>query len=282
MDRFKYILVLYVYPLLILCVLVLGSFKFKETVENDKNPKAVDPMPVELKKFYNPLFIEFKNKSVAGIHVISENKLFVRTHGSLLSKEHTLTIRNSKNVVIGIFALNETRDSGDDFYIDLEKNGINFLNNRIYQLELQGAMGKALFAFVKRIDQIDQPLPEASIHYNVLSISCESEAGNVVDYYGNILSGVPPFNYMWLVYKEPADDKPLYQPVVGTLANSGNIPGITVDRHLGYTVVFAIRDMCGNYTEKRLDVECGNNFHYGNTIFLQTTPTNIKTTPDKN
>lgn len=183
-------------------------------------------------------------------------------------KDFELTIYTWQMKPSAIFTLDKSFGL-NNYNIDLNKSiamdaDINYLcqlkneNGDLYEWYIR-ASGKKL------------PELTVSIIVNPLQLNCKGIDGNLVEFFGLVSDGRPPFTVRWFVMNAAKSDF-LYQPKEELIKESGKTPVIQVDKAPSYYVVFDVTDACGSTGRKMVFMQCDDAKKGVNTLFIEPLP----------
>lgn len=140
-----------------------------------------------------------------------------------------------------------------------------------YHLVLTNEVNKKLKAYFKLLPEPDMPDPIVDIFVNPILLECKKTEGNLVEFYGNIDGGKPPYDINWVVLGEDQNSV-LYQPKNLTIEKAGHTPTLQVDNSPNYYVLLHVKDACGSEGEKVVSIQCKEDSNKANSIFIQPLP----------
>lgn len=162
------------------------------------------------------------------------------------------------------------------FGIDLSKH-FSFHVNDIFSFAMEDDKGEVYRWYARSVEAPKTNL-NAEILVNVKSVQCGQELGNLVEFYGEIAGGSPPYEVNWYVVDE-ARTQFLYQPRTVSVPGSDVTPVLIVDKKPVYMVLMTVIDRCGTFARKMIIMRCEDPGKNASTIFIE--PRDLTTPPTK-
>lgn len=115
--------------------------------------------------------------------------------------------------------------------------------------------------------------PGVEIYVNPIALDCEGVDPFLVEFYGMIEGGKPPFTVNWYVMNKEKDGL-LNQPLEEIIKRPGHTSVIQVDSKPDYYVLLNVLDGCGNEMQRVVHMTCKDALKKINTIFIEKLPSN--------
>jgi hypothetical protein len=182
-------------------------------------------------------------------------------------KDIPLKIYNWKREPVTTLSLDKAYGL-NSFVIDLKSVHDSWELNTIYTCELTDETGRR-YSLPIRLTMPPKPKdPEVNILVNPLNIECNGLSEDVVEFYGEIKGGKAPYTVTWFILNNARTDF-LYQPREQILSAAGKTSVITVDQNPDYYVVLFVKDACGGFQQKVVNLVCEERRKKINTIFAE-------------
>jgi hypothetical protein len=178
-----------------------------------------------------------------------------------------IAVYNWKRERVSTIALEKT--FGENYFtLKLNELYTDWEFEKIYTCELVDESGREYILPIRPLNPPAKKGPDIDLLINPINLNCDGVSENMVEYYGNIQGGKPPYKVDWFVLNDQRTDF-LYQPREERVLRSGNTPYIQVDKSPDYYVLFYVQDACGSVSEKMIHLTCGERQKKVNTIFVE-------------
>lgn len=137
----------------------------------------------------------------------------------------------------------------------------------VYKGAVSDESGREHMFYFKVEPLVKRKGPALNIVSLPINFSCKPGSPKIIDYYGEISGGIPPYEVNWYVTNKEKTDL-LYKPVQ-SIIKEGITSLVTVDSSPPYYVVFHVKDFCGGESEKTLQVECDEREKQIHTLFIE-------------
>jgi len=185
-------------------------------------------------------------------------------------KSIPLQIFNWKMESVGVFNLDKSFGL-NHYTINLTEKISGLETNRVYFCLMADEGGNRHEWGFKDITPVKSEEFTVDIIANPLQLSCASQEGNRVEFYGEIHKGKGPYSVRWFVMNEGQSDF-LYQPKEDRSVEQGKTSVIQVDKAPAYYVVLDVTDACGTNARKMVFLQCDEEKKKINTIFVEPSP----------
>jgi hypothetical protein len=227
--------------------------------------KAQIPIKIDQK---TPYYIDVTNVEKSSVFDIQEGALSIQYHDRIgQTKQIPLTIYSWKLETIGSFNLDKTFGI-NNYTIDLNQKLSGLEDNTIYFCILLDEQGNKHEWSFRNIPTVKSEDLNVDIIINPKRLTCSEGSGNLVEFYGKISEGKPPYSIRWYVMNEGKSDF-LYQPKEDIINSSGKTAVIQVDKTPAYYVVMDVTDACGTNTKKMVYLNCRKDKKKISTIFVE-------------
>ena len=207
-----------------------------------------------------------KPKEYLQVHKIYENYLNISCSRKFSKEKYSLaTLYNWEREEVARLAFDLNKQV-NNYLIDLFSLGINWELDVTYTLEFDRGFRPSDYIQFSLNLPPEKLAPQLEIVPNPLEISCDDIS--IFEFYGNINGGKPPYDVLWAVMGE--NEELLTAPVEVHLEERDDVPKITVEEKMGFTVVLAVEDACGSFEEIELKLNCEDD-ELTDTIFLEPT-----------
>ncbi len=166
------------------------------------------------------------------------------------------TIYNGKREVVARFELAKTFGI-NHFNINLNEVYSRWEKKRLYTCEAKDENGH-MYEMLIRLIELPKSEITANIFVNPRFLKCDDLSGNLVEFYGEIEGGKPPYTVRWYVMNEQRSEF-LYQPRTQRIEKAGSTAAIEVDKSPEYYVIMDVRDICGNEQHQVVSIICKRN-----------------------
>lgn len=183
-------------------------------------------------------------------------------------QDFELTIYTWQMKPAAVFSLDKSFGL-NNYNIDLNKS-FAMEADMSYLCQLKNENGD-LYEWYIRVSSKKAPELTLSIIVNPLQLNCKGIDGNLVEFFGLVSDGRPPFTVRWFVMNSAKSDF-LYQPKEDLVKELGKTPVIQVDRAPSYYVVFDVTDACGSTGRKMVFMQCDDTKKGVNTVFIEPLP----------
>lgn len=119
-----------------------------------------------------------------------------------------------------------------------------------------------------KVTPIDHKSPEVEIQIQPVSMPCDEPTGHLVEVYGRIYGGKPPYTVDWQVLAEDGQTH-LYQPRREYLEKAGLTPMVNVEAAPIYYVSFEVKDACGETNEQIVSISCEGELKKNHTVLIK-------------
>jgi hypothetical protein len=184
------------------------------------------------------------------------------------SKDFELKVYTWQMKPAAIFSLDKSFGL-NNYNIDLNNN-FALEADMSYLCQLKNENGD-LYEWYIRASSKKTPDLTLSIIVNPLQLNCKGIDGNLVEFFGLVSDGRPPFTIRWYVMNSAKSDF-LYQPKEETVKELGKTAAIQVDKAPSYYVVFDVTDACGLTGRKMVFMQCDDTKKGVNTLFVEPLP----------
>ncbi len=233
-------------------------------------------LPIEINPKV-PYYIDVNQSDKSDVYAVHDNYLSLEYNDKFgLQKQIDLKLYNWKLELVGLFKLDKIFGL-NNYNINL-KNMAPLEKGFNYLCVLKDESGNDYQWYIKQEAEKKGEI-SADIFVNPLSLECDEEAGNVVEYYGQISNGRGPYTIRWYIMNDTKTDF-LYQPREDKLEDPGKTSMVEVDKAPDYYVMMDVTDACGANAKKMVFIRCQEKKKIINTIFvepLQGPPTTIQT-----
>jgi hypothetical protein len=154
----------------------------------------------------------------------------------------------------------------NSFSLDLLTIGVSEPED-IYILKYSDGYGN-LQTLPFKIIPSEQKAPEVEIQIQPVSMPCKEPTGHLVELYGRIYGGKPPYTVDWQVLAEDGQT-PLYQPRREYLEKAGFTPMVNVEAAPVYYVSFSVKDACGETNEQIVSISCEEELQKNHSVFIK-------------
>lgn len=214
-----------------------------------------------------PYYIDVNNANRYEAYDIQEGMLSLQYHDAFGQwSKIPLRIYNWKHELIANFELDKAFGL-NNYSIDLKEKCSGLEIDKVYYCEIQDESGKKHKWSFKNMEAFKRDL-SVNIIINPLHLSCDDPYGTLVEFYGQVQNGMPPFIVNWYVVNQGKTDF-LYQPREEKVMKQGNTAAIQVDKSPAYHVVMDVTDACGANSKKMVLVECKGDKKRINTVFVE-------------
>ena len=176
------------------------------------------------------------------------------------------TIYNAKREVVARFELAKTFGI-NHFNIELDDVYSGWEKKRLYTCEAKDENGH-MYELLIRLIEMPKSEITANIFVNPKYLTCDDISGNLVEFYGEIEGGKPPYTVRWYVMNDQRSSF-LYQPRTQRIEKAGSTASIQVDKSPEYYVIMDVHDTCGNEQHQVVSIVCKRNKKKVNTVFFE-------------
>ncbi|HTJ52993.1 MAG TPA: hypothetical protein VL443_26245 [Cyclobacteriaceae bacterium] len=180
------------------------------------------------------------------------------------SKTVALQFFNWKKELLGFFSL-EKEFGLNHFSVDLTTLSID--ETQTYSCLLTDENGKKYEWYVKPVTKNFVPVT-VNIVANPLYLTCKTGDQSLVQFYGVVSEGRPPYTLHWYIMNESQTDF-LYQPKEEEVKTAGQSSVVEVDKDPAYYVVLDVTDACGATSRKMIYMQCDVKKRGKNTLVVQ-------------
>jgi hypothetical protein len=143
----------------------------------------------------------------------------------------------------------------NNFIIDLGEVQAAWELDHLYTFELATESNRKFELLVKLIAPLEKAGPNVSIVVNPVQFKCDDLSSKLMEFYGEINGGKPPYDTKWFVLNNQRDNF-LYQPREETIPSTGQTMVVRVDKSPDYYVMLLVTDACGGTEKKMVHVIC--------------------------
>jgi hypothetical protein len=183
------------------------------------------------------------------------------------AKEFLFRIYNQERKQMATLRLDKTYGL-NHYSVQLDKVASGWELNNVYVGEFKCENGTVYKVPIRIVEAPMKELPSVSILVNPIRMDCKNLEQNLVEFYGNVEGGRPPYKISWFVLNASRTDF-LYQPKEDIVRLAGKTSFITVDKNPEYYVVLYVIDACGNEKKQIVNMTCEDNKKKINTIFVE-------------
>ena len=156
----------------------------------------------------------------------------------------------------------------NSFVVDMDNIYSDWGLNKVYTCRLKDESNQVYELPVKLVAPPEMPNPLVDIIVNPLEVKCDDLSQNVVDFYGKIEGGKPPYTVNWFIVNNDRT-KFLYQPREEWIEQPGKTMVVTVDQNPDYYVLLYVKDACGGLGKKAVNLVCHDKRKRINTLFVE-------------
>lgn len=215
-----------------------------------------------------PFYFNINTALPTVIHEVQDEHLHLQYHDRYGQQaEITLHVYDWKHEAAATFQLSKTY--GLNYYsIGLASFYGAWKEGEIYTFALEDESQHTYTLYVRKVGPPKKEKPAVNIFVNPVHLECSALTGNVVEFYGGISGGKPPYKVSWYVMNEHRTDF-LYQPREEVIERPGNTMVIRVDKNPDYYVMLQVRDACGNEEKQMVNLLCEDGKKQIHTLFVE-------------
>ncbi|MBT1708773.1 hypothetical protein KK062_11085 [Fulvivirgaceae bacterium PWU5] len=236
---------------------------------------VVSPSSAQQKEEVTRFYFNVNAALPTVVHEIQDQQVHLQYHDRYGQQaEIVLNVYDWKHEAVGTYHLSKMY--GLNYYsVGLSSFYGAWKEDEIYTFELQDEAQHRYTLYIRKVGPPKKEKPTVNIFVNPLHLECSALTGNVVEFYGAISGGKPPYKVNWYIMNKHRTGF-LYQPREEMIERAGNTMVVRVDKNPDYYVMVQVRDACGNEERQMVNLMCEDGKKQIHTLFVEP----LKQTPE--